>query len=311
MTMHSYGNWSASMHRRRRFKQNIPLFLMLIPVFVFYIVFKYVPIMGNIIAFKDYNFYDGILRSPWIGLQNFEILLQQPRTLEIIRNTLMLSFLQLFVGFPVPIILAIMLNEVRRLAFKKIVQTIVYLPHFFNWVIIGGIVITIFSLESGMVNNIIKQWTGEPYPFLYEKITWISIFVGSGIWKEMGFQSIIYLAALSTIDPSLYEAANMDGANKLKQIWHVTIPGIRTTIVILFILSTGQIMEVGFDQVYMLQNPVVSEISEVISTYIYRVGLQGAQFSLTAAMGLFEALTGLILILTANAIARKFNEGLF
>ncbi|GJM77253.1 putative multiple-sugar transport system permease YteP [Paenibacillus macerans] len=296
----------------RRFKTNIPLLMMFLPVILFYLIFRYAPIGGLVIAFKDYNFYDGIMHSPWVGLHYFEILFQDSRTLEIIRNTLLLSLLNIVVGFPVPIILAIMLNEVRILSFKKTIQTIVYMPHFLSWVIIGMMVTTIFALENGMINRLVTAFTGgEPYPFMYEKASWVAIFVGSGIWKDMGFNAIIYLAALTTINPSLYEAAGMDGASKLRQIWHITLPGIRSTIILLMILSMGRVMEVGFDQVYMLQNSNVNEIADVISTYIYRIGLQGAQFSLTTAMGLFESLVAFILVFSANFIARKFNEGLW
>ncbi|WP_150266656.1 ABC transporter permease subunit [Paenibacillus tepidiphilus] len=295
----------------KRFKTNIPLLLMFTPVILFYLIFRYAPIGGLVIAFKDYNFYDGVFNSPWVGFHYFEVLFQDPRTLEIIRNTLMLSLLSLAVGFPIPIILAIMLNEVRNMAFKRTVQTIVYMPHFLSWVIIAMLVSTAFAMENGLVNRIVEQLTGEAYPFMYEKLSWISIFVGSGIWKDMGFNAIIFLAALSAIDPSLYEAAGMDGAGKLKQIWHITLPGIRPTIILLLILSMGRVMEVGFDQVFMLQNANVNEIADVISTYIYRIGLQGAQFSLTTAMGLFESLVAFILVFTANTIARKFDQGLW
>ncbi|QGH36941.1 ABC transporter permease subunit [Gracilibacillus salitolerans] len=302
---------SIKLKRKKRFKQNIPLLLIFFPVIIFYLTFKYAPIMGNIIAFKEYNFFDGIFGSPWVGFHNFELLFTQTQTLNIIRNTLMLSVLQLVFGFPAPIILAILLNEVRKMFFKRTIQTIVYLPHFFNWVIIGGIVLTLFSMESGFINHWIERWTGEPYPFLYKPLSWIGVFISSGIWKEMGFGTIIYLAVIGMINPSLYESASIDGANKFRQIWHITLPQMRPTIIILFILATGNVMEVGFDQVYMLQNPVVSNVAEVISTYIYRVGLLGAQFSLSAAMGLFEALVGLVLVLSANWIARKFDQGLF
>ncbi|WP_151737493.1 ABC transporter permease subunit [Paenibacillus tengchongensis] len=295
----------------KRFKTNIPLLLMFTPVILFYLIFRYAPIGGLVIAFKDYNFYDGVFNSPWVGFHYFEVLFQDPRTLEIIRNTLMLSMLSLAVGFPVPIILAIMLNEVRNMAFKRTVQTIVYMPHFLSWVIIAMLVSTAFAMENGLVNRIVEQLTGEAYPFMYEKLSWVSIFVGSGIWKDMGFNAIIFLAALSAIDPSLYEAAGMDGAGKLRQIWHITLPGIRPTIILLLILSMGRVMEVGFDQVFMLQNANVNQIADVISTYIYRIGLQGAQFSLTTAMGLFESLVAFILVFTANTIARKFDQGLW
>ncbi|MCM3781372.1 ABC transporter permease subunit [Neobacillus mesonae] len=295
----------------KRFKMNIPLLLMFTPVILFYLIFRYAPIGGLVIAFKDYNFYDGIINSPWVGFHYFEILFQDPRTLEIIRNTLVLSLLSLIVGFPIPIILAIMLNEVRNMVFKRTVQTIVYMPHFLSWVIIAMLVSTAFAMENGLVNRLVEQITGEAYPFMYEKFSWVAIFVGSGIWKDMGFNAIIFLAALSSINPNLYEAAGMDGAGKLRQIWHITLPGIRPTIILLLILSMGRVMEVGFDQVFMLQNSNVNQIADVISTYIYRVGLQGAQFSLTTAMGLFESLVAFILVFTANYIARKFDQGLW
>ncbi|PZD95760.1 sugar ABC transporter permease [Paenibacillus sambharensis] len=295
----------------RRFKSNVPLLIMFVPVAVFFLVFRYAPMGGLVIAFKDYNFFDGVLNSPWVGFHYFEMLFQDPRTLEIIRNTLFLSVLSIVFGFPAPIILAIMLNEVRSMVFKRTVQTIVYMPHFFSWVIISMMVLTVFSLENGAVNRWVEAFFGEPYAFMYNKESWVAIFVGSGIWKDMGFNAIIFLAALTTIDPSLYEAAGMDGASKFRQIWHITLPGIRSTIILLLILSMGRVMEVGFDQVYMLQNSNVNEIADVISTFIYRTGLQGAQFSLTTAMGLFESLVALILIVTANYIARKFNEGLW
>ncbi|MGZ7444276.1 hypothetical protein ACLD72_022290 [Paenibacillus sp. TH7-28] len=190
--------------------------MMFLPVILFYLIFRYAPIGGLVIAFKDYNFYDGIMNSPWVGLHYFEILFQDSRTLEIIRNTLLLSLLNIVVGFPVPIPLAIMLNEVRILAFKKTIQTIVYMPHFLSWVIIGMMVTTIFALENGMINRLVTAFTGgEPYPFMNEKASWVAIFVGSGIWKDMGFNAIFYQAALTTINPSLYEAAGMDGASKL------------------------------------------------------------------------------------------------
>ncbi|MFE5324245.1 ABC transporter permease [Paenibacillus sp. NPDC056579] len=284
---------------------------MFVPVIAFYVIFKYAPMAGVIVAFKSYNFADGIFGSPWVGLKHFRLLFSNPNSLLIIRNTLILSLLNIIVGFPFPIMLAIMLNEVRKLWFKKTVQTLIFLPHFLSWVIVGGIVVTIFSQESGVINHWIRQWTGNTFPFLYNETSWLVIFVGSGIWKEAGFSAIVYLAALSSIDTSLYEAASIDGAGKWKQLWHVTLPGIAPTIVLMLILSMGKVMEVGFDQVYTLQNSVVSGVAEVISTYIYTIGLQKGQFSLTSAMGLFESVVGFILVVSANAVARKFNRGIW
>jgi putative aldouronate transport system permease protein len=299
------------LQRSRRFRQNIPLLIMFAPILVFYVVFKYLPMGGLVIAFKNYNMRLGILGSPWVGLRNFQLLFMGTNTLNIIRNTFVLSLLRLIFEFPAPIILAILLNEVRKTSFKKAIQTIIYMPHFFSWVIIGGIVISIFSQQNGIVNHFVQMITGEPYPFLYRPIPWIAIFIGSGIWKGAGFGTIIYLAALSSIDPSLYEAAIIDGANKWKQMIHITLPGIISTVIVLFILATGHIMEVGFDQVYMLQNSVVNNVADVISTYIYRIGLLGARYDITTALGLFDSLIGLILVVLTNTIARKFDQGLW
>lgn len=302
---------TSVLSRRRRLKQNIPLFLMLLPVFAFYLIFKFLPMGGLIIAFKSYNLGDGILHSPWVGLKNFKVLFSSANTLQIIWNTFWLSFLNLVTGFPVPIVLAVMLNEIRRSWFKKWVQTIIYLPHFFSWVIVSGIVLSLFATDYGTVNKILKLFSIEPITFLYQDNSWIAIFLASGVWKEMGFSTIIYLAALTTIDPALYESAGMDGATKFRQIWHITLPGIRHTIILLLILAMGRVMEVGFDQVYNLQNSAVSGVSEVISTYIYKIGLGSAQFSLTSAMGLFESVISCSLVLIANQIARKFDQALF
>lgn len=298
-------------HRRRRFLQNKPWLIMFVPVIAYFVIFKYMPLFGNVIAFKNYNFADGIWGSPWVGFHNFQLLFTDPLSFKTIRNTFFISLLSIVAGFPFPILLAIMFHEVRKLWFKKAVQTLLYLPHFLSWVIIGGLVVNLFALEKGTINNLLGYFDVEAYPFLYKSVSWISIFLGAGVWKEAGFSAIIYLAALSMIDPGLYEAASLDGAGKLRQIWHVTLPGIRSMIVIMLVLSMGRVMDVGFDQVYNLQNPIVSNVSEVISTYMYRMGLQGGQFSLTAAMGLFEAVIAFTLVYATNTAARKFDQGLW
>jgi putative aldouronate transport system permease protein len=285
--------------------------MMFLPVAIFFITFRYVPMGGLIVAFKDYNFVDGVLGSPWVGFENMRLLFSNPQTLQIIKNTLVLSLISVFVGFPFPIILAILLNEARIMIFKRSIQTLVYLPHFLSWVIVGGLFITIFGQESGIVNRLLEQWTGTTFAFLYNEFSWMSIFAGSGIWKNAGWSAIIYLAALSSIDPSLYESASIDGAGKFRKIWHITLPGISSIVVLMFILAMGNVMEVGFDHVFVLQNAVVSSISEVISTYSYKIGIRGAEFSLTAALGLFESLVGLVLVIVTNQIARKFNKSLW
>jgi putative aldouronate transport system permease protein len=297
--------------RARMFKRNLPLYIMFIPGIIFYLMFKYYPMSGLVIAFKDYNMFDGIWSSPWVGFDNFRTLFNQSQTLHVITNTLLLSVLGIVIGFPVPIALAIMLNEVRRMWFKRWVQTLVYLPHFFSWVIVSGIVLEIFSQESGIINHWVEKLAGEPYPFLYKPLSWVAIFIGSGIWKEMGFAAIIYLAALTSIDPHLYESSSIDGASKWQQIRHVSIPGIMPTIVLLMILQVGKVMDVGFDPVYMLSNESVSSVSNVISYYNYIFGIQRAQFSLTTAMGLFENAVGFILVVGANQLARRFNQQLW
>nr|WP_026021134.1 ABC transporter permease subunit [Paenibacillus senegalensis] len=297
--------------RKRLFRMNVPLLIMFFPVALYFLIFKYTPMLGLVLAFKQYYLAEGILGSPWVGLRNFELLFSNVQMLNIIRNTLVLSLLKIAVSFPFPILLAILLNELRKMWFKRTVQTLLYMPHFLNWVIVGGMVVTLFSIESGLINQLLDRWFGFRYAFLYNEASWIAVLLGSGIWKEAGFSAIIYLAAMSAIDPGLYESASMDGANKFRQIWHITLPGIRPTIIILLILSMESVMDLSFDQFYMLQNPVVSSVAEVIPTYIYKMGIQGGQFSITTAMGLFSSLVGLVLIVSANWIARKFNQSLW
>lgn len=290
--------------------QNTPLLLMFIPGFLFFALFKYAPMYGLTIAFKDYNFSLGIMGSPWVGLKHFEMLYHNPGAIVIIRNTLVIGLLTIIVGFPFPIILAILLNEVKSKVYKRTVQTMVYLPHFFSWVIVGGMVVTLFSQESSLINGLLQKWTGDTFAFLYNQNSWLAIFLGSGIWKEFGWGAIIYLAALSGINPELYEASSLDGATKWKQIRYITLPGISNMIVMMLILNVGHFMEIGFDQMYVLQNAAV-DISEVISTWIYKMGIQSGQFSLTTAMGLFDSLIGLILVVSANAIAKKYDRQLW
>lgn len=295
----------------KRLRRNKALILMFLPVIAFFIIFRYAPILGNVIAFKQYNLVEGVWGSPWIGFDNFRLLFSNPNTLQIIRNTMIISLLSILIGFPFPILVAILLNEARVMWFKKTVQTLLYLPHFFSWVIIGGIVVTLFGSQAGILNNILQSLTGHEYRFLYETESWLVIFFSSAVWKESGFSAIIYLAAISSIDPHLYESAAMDGAGKFRQIWNITIPSILPTAILLLILSMGRLMDVGFDQVYNLQNAAVSDISNVISTYLYRVGIQGGMYSLTTAMGLFESLVAITFVILSNRLARRFGHSLW
>lgn len=292
-------------------RKNRALFLMFAPAIAFFVLFRYVPMAGLMISFQDYNLRAGMWGSEWVGLRNFRLLFQNPSMALIIRNTFVLSVTRIIVNFPVPIMLAILLNEVRHKFFRKSVQTILYLPHFLNWVIIGGLVFAIFAADRGSLNLFIERLGGEKTPFLYNTGSWLAIYFGSGVWKEMGWRSIIYLAALSGIDPGLYESASIDGATKLQQIFRITIPSIVPTMVILLILSVERVMEVGFDQIYVLSNAAVSRTSQVISTFSYSMAQRGTNFGVVTAMGFFESLVGLILVVTVNRVARGFRQGLW
>lgn len=300
------------LQKKKLIKQNIPLYIMLVPIIALYIIFRYLPMFGLISAFQDFNLADGFFKSPWVGLKHFKFIFTSDNTKTIIFNTLKLGILTVIVGFPFPILLALMMNEARKKWFKQSIQTLVYLPHFMSWVIVGGIVITVFSQETGIVNRIYSSVTGaEPFPFLYREGYWMLIFLFAGVWKEAGFSAIIFLAALASIDPGLYEAAAMDGATKFKQIRHITLPGISSTIILMLILAIGRASDVGFDPVYILQNPAVNSVADVISTYVYRMGLLNGFFSMPAALGLFQSVLNFALLITANTIARKFNQGLW
>lgn len=303
---------NRTLYRKRLIKQNIPLYAMFLPIIATYILFRYLPMFGLVTAFQDFNIADGFLNSPWVGLKHFKYIFTAPDTRDVIQNTLLLGVMRVFIGFPFPIIMALLLNEVRNSSFKRWVQTLVYLPHFFSWVIIGGVVVTVFSQDNGIVNIIYSRITGnEAFPFLYNEKSWTAIFIGSAIWKEAGFSAIIYLAALAGIDPGQYEAATIDGANKFKQLLNVTIPGIMPTVVLLFVLSVGHISDVAFDQIYVMQNQAVNSTADVVSTYVYRIGLGNGMFSMPAALGMFQSILNFTLLILANTLARRKDMGLW
>ncbi|MDO4292554.1 MAG: ABC transporter permease subunit [Eubacteriales bacterium] len=284
------------------------LYIFLIPFLLYFVVFKYVPMLGAAMAFQNFKFSTGFWGSEWVGLEHFKRLLTGNSFGMILKNTLLLNIASVIFGFPIPIILAILLNEIRCQKFKKVTQSIMYLPHFMSWVVLGGILIEIFSPSTGIVNMILKNVFGiKPIYFMGSNFWWPVIFVISGIWQGAGWGTIVYLAAITGIDPELYEAAKVDGAGKLRQILHITIPGIAGTIVIMLILRMGSMMDIGFEQVYVMMNPKVREVSEVISTYVYRVGIEGAQYSYTTAIGLFQSAVSCLLVFTTNAIARRIN----
>ncbi|WNR46098.1 ABC transporter permease [Paenibacillus roseipurpureus] len=292
--------------------KNWPLYIMLVPVFMYFIVFKYLPLVGSVIAFQDYNIFRGFLDSEWVGLQWFEQFLTRPQFFRLFKNTLIISLYQIVLAFPAPIILAVLMNEVRKSAFKRTVQTIVYLPHFLSWALVYGLAYMMLSTQTGLVNGVIERLGGEAIPFLQSAEYFRTVVIASGIWKEMGWSTIIFLAALSGISPSLYEAAKIDGANRWKQFLHVTIPGMLPAIVILLLLKIGSVMDVGFEQIYIFLNPISYEVGEVLDTYAYRIGIQNGQFSATTAIGLFKSVIGFVLLVGANKLSKKVTgEGLF
>ncbi|WGU94469.1 ABC transporter permease subunit [Paenibacillus dendritiformis] len=289
----------------RVLRKHWQMYLLLAPVMVYFIVFHYVPMYGVQIAFKDFIATKGITGSPWVGMKHFERFYQSYYFWRLIKNTLGIGLYQLLVGFPVPILLALMINEIRGKWFKKTVQTVTYAPHFLSTVVMVGILVIFLSPDTGLINHLIRAFGGEPISFLTEPGWFKSLYVFSGVWQQMGWSSIIYLAALSGVDPQLHEAARVDGASRLQRIWHVNLPCIMPTIVILLILNTGSILSVGFEKVFLMQNDMNLESSDVFATYVYRSGLLGAQYSFSAAVGLFSNIVNFILLVSVNFVARK------
>ena len=287
------------------------LFVMVAPAVILLFIFNYLPMAGIQIAFKDYDFGKGIWGSPWAGTKYFSYLFQ-PDFWNIFKNTLVIALLKFVTGFPAPIILALMINHVRRKRFKRLVQTAVYLPHFLSWVVVAGLLQSILALEGGLFNSIGALFGGEPTHYLGEKGLFYPIVILSSLWKGTGWGTIMYLAAMSGIDPELYEAAMIDGASEFKQIRHITLPSLIPMISILLVLSMPGLISAGFDQIYLLQNAYNLGISEVIETYVLRLGLMNAQFSYTTAIGLFTSVTGTVLLLLSNTLSRKMGgEGIW
>ncbi|MBB6672403.1 ABC transporter permease [Cohnella nanjingensis] len=281
--------------------------LVLLPV-LYLLVFKYIPMFGVLIAFKDFNAVDGILGSPWVGFKHFENLFASPNFPLLIKNTLAISFYALIAGFPIPILLALALNEIRTGFFKRAVQMVTYAPHFISTVVMVSIIILMLSPHVGIVERIFAFFGWSNTNFMGEPGLFKSIYVWSGVWQEMGYASIIYIAALAGVDPSLYEAARIDGASRFKKIIHIDLPSLIPITVIMLILSLGNVMGVGFEKIYLMQNPLNQSASEVISTYVYKVGLLGANFSFSSAVGLFNSVINLVLLLVVNFVARKVSE---
>ncbi|HTG68784.1 MAG TPA: ABC transporter permease subunit [Candidatus Udaeobacter sp.] len=284
------------------------LYLLLLPGLLYFLIFKYVPMWGVLLAFKNYQPYTGFWNSEWVGVEHFRLFFSNPEFFMLLRNTLLLSFYNLLFFFPAPIILAILLNEVRIAIFKRSVQTLIYVPHFISMVIVASMTYVFLTTAGGPVNELLYAYTGQKIEFLASPEWFRPIIILQTIWKECGWGTIIFLAALAAVDVEQYEAAIMDGANRWKQIWHITLPSISSTIIILLILRMGNVLENGFEQIYLMLNPLNREAAEVFDTYVYMMGITQGAFSYSTAVGLFKAVIGVILVLGSNYLAKKFGQ---
>jgi putative aldouronate transport system permease protein len=281
---------------------------MLAPALICFLIFNYVPMYGVIMAFKNYRFIDGILGSPWIGMENFNQLFNDFFFWRILRNTLVISGLHIVFGFPAPILLALLFNELMNGRFKKIVQTISYLPHFMSWVILSGIMIELLSPSRGALNFVITLFGGKPIHFLANPDMFVGVLVVSHLWQSVGWGSIIYLAAIAGINQDQYESATIDGANRFQQMRYITLPSLIPVMTVLFILNVGGVMNAGFDQIFNLYNPAVYSVADVIDTYVYRIGLIDTKYGFSTAVGLFKNVVALVLVIGTNYIVKRFNE---
>nr|WP_025678886.1 sugar ABC transporter permease [Paenibacillus massiliensis] len=284
------------------------MYLMLLPGVLYFVVFKYVPMYGISMAFQDYRPHLGFFGSSWVGFKHFERFFSEPQFWMLFRNTFILALYNLIFFFPLPIILSLMLNEVRHHRFKRFVQTFIYIPHFVSWVVVVGIFYILFTTENGILNELIYRLTGDKIAFLLEADWFRTMIISQSIWKEVGWGTVIFLAALAGVDLQQYEAARIDGASRWRQLWHITLPAIRSTIVILLILRLGNFLDTGFEQIFLMIAPTNREVGDVFDTYVYTKGMTQAQYSYSAAVGLFKSLVGLILVLGANWLAKRFGE---
>lgn len=296
-----------SVRLKKDFRRNKMLYLLVVPVLLFYLIFQYRPMYGALIAFKDYTPILGVADSPWVGLDNFKRFFNSVYFNRLIKNTVLLSVYNLVFGFPAPIILALLLNEVRSKKFKSLAQTVTYLPHFISLIVVTGM-LTNFSLTTGLFNDIITFFGGERSSLLQNPKLYRTIYVASSIWQEVGWGSIIYLSALSGVDSELYEAAQIDGAGKWKQMLNITLPGIAPTIIIMLTMKMGTLMNMGYEKTILLYNPATYETADIISSYVYRVGLLEQDWSYSTAIGLFNSVINLALLLIANKLAKRFSE---
>lgn len=294
-------------------KKHWPLYLMLLPVFIWYAVFKYGPMYGLVIAFKDYSIHKGILGSPWADplFKHFSYFFNGPYAKQIIGNTFIISIYKIVIGMLPPLILAVFIHECRQKWFGRVVQTLSYLPHFLSWVIIYGILLAFFSESTGLINRWLREAGLSTIPFLTSPKYFRGVLIGSDIWQSMGWGAIIYLSAISSIDPSLYEAAEIDGCGRLRKILYIMLPHLRSVFIMLLILKLGTILDAGFDQIYILSSPQVKSVSEIIDTWVFNEGLQKMNYSLASAVGLFKSVIGFTLVMISNRIARRWGNGLW
>jgi putative aldouronate transport system permease protein len=306
------GFYSAKNGYGRQFAKSLrrhwQLYVLVLPPLLFFVIFKYVPMANAVLAFKDYNVIKGIWGSPWVGLKYFNMFFENPIFWTLVRNTMLLSFYQLLAGFPIPILLALMLNEIRNGRFKRFIQLVTFAPYFISTVVMVSMIMLFLAPRLGFVNIALQYFGFEPINFLGEPNMFRSIYVWSDIWQTAGYAAVIYLAALAGIDPTLYEAAKVDGASRFQKIWHVDLPGILPTITIILILNVGNIMSIGFEKIYLLQNSLNLPKSEVIATYVYSMGLLNANYSFATAVGLINSVINLILLVAVNSFAKRISN---
>lgn len=291
-----------------RLKRQRWFYLMLAPGLLYFLVYKYIPMWGVLISFQNYQPYLGFMNSKWVGTEHFRAFLGDESFWLLLRNTFLLAMYNIVFFFPLPIIISLMLNEVRKEAFKRIIQTLIYVPHFVSWVVVVGISFLFFNQPGGIVNNMMESWNGTSINFLLSKDWFRTMITSQVMWKETGWGTIIFLAALAGVDPGLYEAARIDGAGRWRQLWHITLPAIRGTIIILLILRLGHFLDTGFEQIFLMINPMNREVGEVFDTYVYTTGITQGKFSYSTAVGLFKSSVGLVLVVGANFLAKKFGE---
>ncbi|MBQ3038289.1 MAG: sugar ABC transporter permease [Clostridia bacterium] len=289
--------------------QNKYLYLLALPGFIWLVLFAYKPMLGVLMAFQDYNIIGGLWDSPWVGFKHFQTFFSGKDFAPIMGNTIKISLLQLLFGFPMPIILAIIFNELRTGAYKKVTQTISYLPHFLSWITIAGMMTTILSPSTGLVNNVLVMFGIEPIYFLAEKSMFVPILIISSIWKEIGWSSVIYLASLAGLDQEVGEAATIDGCTRFQKIIYINFPYLMSTVAIMLILRVGGILNAGFDQIFNLYSPATYDVADVLDTYVYRLGISGFQYSLSTAIGLFKSVVGVIMVVVTNWLTKRLSDG--